>query len=911
MKPILIIWAFVCACLAVIPGNSQTRCDTAIVGVQVNLSLGSNCHLNILPKMVVGNFDTVSKYVLTVFDEEGDTIDMPITEKYLDVKLTVEIQDTTCTDGMGNVTRFATSIVYLEDYLPPIITCVSDTMTCVEYFFNKPDSSIIDCQPFTVDILEQTFDTLCNDSLSARVTRTFRATDASGNSSVCTEDIVLKRFDIFNEVDFPDNVTISCEVMYLFTNPDGSLKKPPSELPTNSGSRLEMYPLDVPVTSSGSIPLHGLNFKACNVRAFCKDRDPIITPCKTVYMREWSVYEWHCNDELKTTSMQIISVVDTTPPHLVFNQDTFFQYIDGSSCMSSFQVPQPDTLDDFCQTIIEPGVIIENSHGPLIHSLMDSVRDVGVDTLTLVYKVNDGCHNLAVDTITVIISDTISPIALCQPSPTIVLEDSIKTTVPISIFNNGSYDNCDSVSITAARLDEGIFRDSLCFTCADTLPVTVKLRVIDEYGNISTCNSIVTVDTSMVNCPTSGSAVSNVTSLSGVITYEDGIRFAESAIQLSGDISSTIYSDNRGRYETHDLLSGQRIQVMPVRDDNHPMGVTTLDIIYMQRHILGLEQLNSPYQIIAGDANGNGRLNAADLYETRKLVLSIIDEFPKTTSFVFIPSDLQFEDPLDPWLNGNIYGEDIKLQPGNNIADFMGIKIGDVNRSILKSDTRSSKDEVIWKYKTLSFGNLYEVSLLTENELIMDGFQTTLKFNPDELRFVKIQKGQISIKNEHVFDERADEGLVNISWNDVLETEIAENKDIFRVQFERISSDKNPKVEFTSTPIESEIYIDKSPNHLRLYDANESQPYEFDQVSIVPNPWSNETNLNFDLPKSGTVKLNIYDATMKRIWSHNAFYESGTNAISISSNELSGEGVFLYELIFEDQIRAGKMTRHN
>jgi hypothetical protein len=55
----------------------------------------------------------------------------------------------------------------------------------------------------------------------------------------------------------------------------------------------------------------------------------------------------------------------------------------------------------------------------------------------------------------------------------------------------------------------------------------------------------------------------------------------------------------------------------------------------IQRHILGIQPLNSAYKMIAADATNDGKVTAADLTELRKLILGITNELPNNASWRF------------------------------------------------------------------------------------------------------------------------------------------------------------------------------------------------------------------------------------------------------------------------------------
>ena len=109
-------------------------------------------------------------------------------------------------------------------------------------------------------------------------------------------------------------------------------------------------------------------------------------------------------------------------------------------------------------------------------------------------------------------------------------------------------------------------------------------------------------------------------------------------------------------------------------------GLTTLDLILLQKHLLGITPFTSLDQYIASDINHDDRVNALDLLELRKLLLGMYPEFPKNTSWRF------------GYLPQNTNGSNIKdfreVKSIENLGqdtlkvDFVGVKIGDVNGDI-------------------------------------------------------------------------------------------------------------------------------------------------------------------------------------------------------------------------------------
>lgn len=93
-------------------------------------------------------------------------------------------------------------------------------------------------------------------------------------------------------------------------------------------------------------------------------------------------------------------------------------------------------------------------------------------------------------------------------------------------------------------------------------------------------------------------------------------------------------------------------------------GVFTTDIIFILRHLLGIQPFSQDYQTIAADVNNDGKVTAADMSEIRKTILEQQDEFSSLISWKFNPENIAID----------------TMTPGTFDLEVQAIKIGDVNR---------------------------------------------------------------------------------------------------------------------------------------------------------------------------------------------------------------------------------------
>jgi hypothetical protein len=148
------------------------------------------------------------------------------------------------------------------------------------------------------------------------------------------------------------------------------------------------------------------------------------------------------------------------------------------------------------------------------------------------------------------------------------------------------------------------------------------------------------------------------------------------------------YSDSGGHGQFFYVPLHSNLVLTPSRIDNQLNGVSTYDLVLISKHILGIESFNSPFKMIAADANKSGSITTFDIIELRKLVLGIYDSLPNNTSWRFVPKEFQFPNVQNPFQT--IFPEKVVLQDWTGYPhdfEFTGIKVGDVNNSAIPNAT--------------------------------------------------------------------------------------------------------------------------------------------------------------------------------------------------------------------------------
>jgi len=256
-------------------------------------------------------------------------------------------------------------------------------------------------------------------------------------------------------------------------------------------------------------------------------------------------------------------------------------------------------------------------------------------------------------------------------------------------------------------------------------------------------------------------------------------------------------------------------------------GVTTLDIIRINKHILGTQELESPFQKIAADVNNSSTITTLDIIRIRKLILRLITEFEEVDSWRFVPALGEFDgnfwsdfyaDPFSAsWTapdgqersylatNAPSYLNKVDLNSASYLTyfdkvwSFYAVKSGDVNGSarvgldgfvdegetFLFTETKTSAE--ILSDGTSSDEVLLATVSVGEGEVVdLAGYQFSVNFDDSNLELLAIEPGKIAFSSEDFVVDYA--GLdasirtlwINYTTNPVV---VQESDDLFTLVF--------------------------------------------------------------------------------------------------------------------------------
>ena len=347
----------------------------------------------------------------------------------------------TITNVNGN-TATCTTIVTVEENIPPVAFCMPpftlelDTNGQATITAAMIDNGSTDnCLDVFLSIDKTEF--TCADIGDNTITLT--VTDASGNSATCTTIVTVE--DNLPPVAF----CVAPFTIFLDTNGEATL----TAADVDGGSTV--------TCGLVAISLDTTNFTCADIGE------------NTITL---TVTDENGNESTCTT---IVTVEDNIAPEAL--------------CAAPFTIQ----LDANGQAILTAAMI---NNGSTDACGMDAISispsefdcsNVGDNTVTL--TVTDVNGNTSTCTTIVTVEDNIAPEALCAAPFTIQLDANGQAILTAASINNGSSDACgmDTISISPSEFD-----------CSNVGENTVTLTVTDVNGNVSTCTTIVTIESSSI-----------------------------------------------------------------------------------------------------------------------------------------------------------------------------------------------------------------------------------------------------------------------------------------------------------------------------------------------------------------------------------------------------------------------------
>ncbi len=808
----------------------------------------------------------------------------------------------------------------VQDKLPPFVSCPDDLFfDCEEDLdmdalndINNPLYGVATvvgiCEP-SLEVSVRV-DVECGEGV---VSRTFSAMSNNGATSTCTQRIFLTNGDPYN---ITDNV---CPGEPGWSNTDG-VDWPCDVLITD----LCVDEVLADPSATGEPVLFGdvcsdllVSFED---EVFTRDDDACLK-----ILRTWKVLDWCQYDEVTGeglwTYVQVIKLDNTVAPEFFEGCEDIVQCDSAAAGCSSFVELIVNAADDCTDTAsIDYAYQIDAFYDPLtpfevdfFGSGNDASGEFPFGVHLIRFTATDGCGNSTTCEFEFDLQDCKKPSPKCFSGlVTVVMPAVGEVEIWASDFDAGSDDNCGDVTVS---FSEDINDINRTFTCADIAsPVTLPVYVTDEAGNFDFCETFIIIQDNNDVCDDSLSA-----SIMGIAEtqMEEGVEGAE--ITLTNEtilFTQTVSTDVTGDYAFFSNPLASDYTVEAYSNDDPRNGLSTRDIVEIQKHLLGLEPFTTAYESVAADVNNSESVSALDMVELRKLLLGVYDEFPNNTSWRFIDATQTYNDIHEPWPLDEVV-EIADLSSDMLDENFVSVKVGDLNNSATPNALVSTEDRtdngaltLVAQDAAVVAGTTYDVAITADNFDAILGYQFTLNFNTG-LEFAGFTAGALPVSGENFGLNRLEQGIITTSWNDAKAVSVDATEVLFTLHFQaQTEGQLSEMIQIGSQITAAESYSRLSDDLGVLIDFRSETgdvAEAFEMLQNVPNPFKDETVIGFTLPEDAEVLFTVQDVNGKTVYTTEQEYAKGYNQIVLDRADINASTVVFYTIEAGDYTSTKKM----
>ncbi|MBP6184105.1 MAG: hypothetical protein KA479_04140 [Saprospiraceae bacterium] len=423
--------------------------------------------------------------------------------------------------------------------------------------------------------------------------------------------------------------------------------------------------------------------------------------------------------------------------------------------------------------------------------------------------------------------------------------------------------------------------------------VDVTLWVGNKEGEWDNCTSTIYLNEKYGVCCMPGIIMIEVVQVNG--EQEGGDLCSITTIHSTNGMDTiSIPCANQGGV----LGSSNEHIVEPYLNTGYLWGTSTYDLLLISKHLTGTKIFDNPYKRIAADINNDCKISISDLIELRRLILIPGLKLKNNTSWRFVDADYVFPNPEKP-CNFNETITFSGMLGVINIAKFYAIKIGDINYGYTKNDltgddvsgeVRGSSPPIELTVPNLTFesNSTIQVPLTLNTSSTIEGFQYTLRFDPDRLMFEGLDVHGSVLEEEDFGLSWVAEGIILVSWiGDEASMETG-----FSLQFKTKTSGKISEViSLSNKYLRAEAYSMDETIHPITLAFEESM--KADKIhSISPNPFQSDLKIKVQLRTEGDILLSFSDVLGHVFYQQKAQGNRGMNDIHVDGSLWPSGAIF-------------------
>lgn len=726
--------------------------------------------------------------------------------------------------------------------------------------------------------------------------RTFTAIDQGGNSSrPCTQTIEIRGG---RELDTSSIIWPNPEIIIEECSQDNAINPDQLGRPTITNRPCELLAM--------SYEDQYFDFS-----------DDQSSTCSKI-IRTWTIVDYCSSDGIErvVSRSQVIKVTDGQAPEILNCSDDqeIFVSVVADGC-NSVLINLSKEATDNCTASEELSwsLEIDYDNDGSINQVAALDQDSSIVTFeghlpigrhSIIWKVTDRCGNQSECVENVNVENAKAPTPIAFGISTSLSNQGIVEVWVSDLLSKVDHP-CTEDIITSISKEDRSFEEStgsITFTCLEEGINLVKVYAAIELADGSYAHDHVFVKVDIEDnsdiCPDSNNNA-QVGNVSGLVYTEDGRLVPNVSLQLyeafTDEFKNRDTSDNSGSYQLGQIPENSYYYMMPDLDTDPLNGITTLDLVRLQRHIIGLLKLDSPYKIVAADINRDNRVTASDIIDLRRAILRLSSTFDTEDAWRFVNANYNFLDnryPLDDQLVKELY-----VTYTHPEVDLLAMKVGDLDGSVVidKLKAASNRSTLLLQTDDVNFqkGEDLTASLKVEEDLEISGFQFAINYDSEHLEVADVST-LISDLDVHINDNQ--EGIIYVSGTSTENVSVTSGSELISIDFiARADGKLSDNMDLHSELLNAEIYTDDFlAKNLSLDFINRSDDFSVNQNA--PNPFSQTTSIYVENPFDTEIHITISDITARVYLDQKVKMKAGQKTIQIDSKSLGGQGVYYYTI---------------
>lgn len=392
-------------------------------------------------------------------------------------------------------------------------------------------------------------------------------------------------------------------------------------------------------------------------------------------------------------------------------------------------------------------------------------------------------------------------------------------------------------------------------------------------------------------------SVLSTVNIAGIITTESGATIKDATVTLMGDDNQTFTTLSDGKF-AFTIEAGKNYNINVEKDINILNGISTLDRIFIKRHVLG-NFITSHYGNVAIDINYSHTITNMDDIVLQKVILGDYASFTNNKSWRFIDKSYVFTQPVGAVIenyNETLYFTGITTDVLN--ADFIGVKIGDANSNaspVLKSG-QANKPAIIVESNYNSNSKEYIVNFFAQDWQEILGYQFEIVANSD----INIKTITPVLAGLDTSDFKTSSNIISVSYvtENMSIVNIPDNELLFTAIVENNSRNASLQFNLLTERLQPEIYTENLEN-VELTIASTTtgidviNPNGFLLHQNIPNPANESTLIGVTMPVNDKGTISIFNQTGALVYSKKSMFIKGYNNLNFNTEVLS-PGIYFY-----------------